>query len=80
MTDDPWTSPDPQPGDFDDILLSLAAEDVTEQPGEAHASLRVLVSVEGDDAELLQRIARDRGTSPHDVVAALLRDADSRAA
>jgi hypothetical protein len=39
-----------------------------------------LVSVEGEDAQRLERIAEARGKSPHDVVAELLRDADRSAA
>jgi hypothetical protein len=38
--------------------------------------LRILVSVEGDDAERLERIADARGQKPGDVVAELLRNAD----
>jgi hypothetical protein len=42
--------------------------------------LTILVSVEGDDARRLERIAEARGKKPGDVVAELLRDADLPAA
>lgn len=40
----------------------------------------ILVSVEGEDAPRLERIAEARGKTPRDVVAELLRDADRPAA
>ncbi|MGH2714058.1 MAG: hypothetical protein ACRDM7_09285 [Thermoleophilaceae bacterium] len=36
----------------------------------------ILVSVEGEDAERLQRLSEQRGKTSADVVADLLRDAD----
>lgn len=48
--------------------------------GDAAASIRILVSVEGDDARRLERIAQSRGTTPHELVAELLPDADRPAA
>jgi hypothetical protein len=42
--------------------------------------LRILISVEGEDVQRLERIARARGKAPGDVVAELLRDADRSAA
>lgn len=53
---------------------------VERHDGNPEATLRILVSVEGDDARRLERIAEARGKSPHDVVAELLRDADRPAA
>jgi hypothetical protein len=44
------------------------------------ATLRIVVSVEGEDASRLARIAEARGQKPSDVVAELLRDADRPAA
>lgn len=76
MNPDPWTDPDPEPGDFDADLVSLAPELVTVQDGDASATLRILVSVEGEDASRLQRIAVAQGKQPGDVVAELLRAAD----
>jgi hypothetical protein len=44
------------------------------------AELRILVSVKGEDARRLERIAIERGKKPGDVVADLLREADHPAA
>lgn len=77
---DPWTADDPQPGDFDAILATIDPEDVERRDGDPTATLRILVSVEGDDARHLERLAATSGRSPHDVVAGLLRDADRPAA
>ena len=76
MSTDPWTTEDPQPGDFDALLDGATAEP---HAGDRDAVLRVLVSVEGEDARRLERMAQARGKSPHDVVAELLRDADRAA-
>lgn len=80
MTTDPWTNADPQPGDFDAVLATIDAEFVEQHPGDPEATLRILVSVDGDDAKRLQRLAETHGKTPHDVVAELLRDADRPAA
>jgi hypothetical protein len=80
VTGDPWTSDDPQPGDFDALLEDLSETDVVVREGDPEAHVRILVSVEGEDARRLQRISEARGQSPHDLVAELLRDADRPAA
>jgi hypothetical protein len=80
MNSDPWTDSDPEPGDFDADLASLAPELVTGRDGDPSATLRILVSVEGEDASRLQRIADAQGKKPGDVVAELLRAADRPAA
>jgi hypothetical protein len=80
MTSDPWTGDDPQPGDFDAVLETLQRDHVQYADGDPDARLRILVSVEGEDARRLERLAEARGRSPHEVVADLLRDADRPAA
>ena len=70
MAKDPWTHPDPQPGDFD-AELDRAQIDLHE--GNADAKLSILISVEGDDAKRLERIASERGQQPGEVVSELLR-------
>jgi len=80
MSTAPWTSEDPQPGDFDAVLATIESEYVERHEGDPNATLRILVSVEGEDARRLERIAEARGKTPHDVVAELLRDADRPAA
>jgi hypothetical protein len=80
MSPAPWTSEDPQPGDFDAVLETIETEYVERHQGDPTATLRILVSVEGEDARRLERIAEARGKTPHDLVADLLRDADRPAA
>jgi hypothetical protein len=80
MDKDPWTDPDPQPGDFDAELDRGNPDQVEIHAGDPDAKLTILISVEGDDAKRLERIARARGERPGEVVAELLRAADSRVA
>ncbi len=80
MSSDPWTADDPQPGDFDAVVASIDPSFVERHEGDPSATLRVLVSVEGEDVRRLERLAELSGASPHDVVAKLLRDADRPAA
>jgi hypothetical protein len=76
MSDDPWTSADPQPGDFDGDLTELDPRHVERRDGDPDAKLTILLSVEGEDAERLQRLSARRGKASADVVSDLLRDAD----
>lgn len=76
MTSNPWTDPDPQPGDFDADLAKLDPRYVEHHEGDPDAKLIVLVGVEGEDAKRLERIADARGQKAADVVAELLRDAE----
>ena len=55
MNKDPWTDRDPQPGDFDAELERVDASQVEVHEGNPDARLTILVSVEGDDAERLER-------------------------
>lgn len=80
MSKNPWTDPDPQPGDFDAELADIDPRYVESHAGNPDAKLRLLISVEGEDVVRLERIAHARGKSPGDVVAELLRDADRSAA
>jgi len=76
MSTDPWTSPEPTPGDFDAELATLDPRYVERHEGDKDAKLMILVGVEGEDAKRLERIAEARGKGTADVVADLLRDAD----
>lgn len=76
MTPNPWTDPDPQPGDFDGDLAELDPRYIEPHEGDPTAKLIVLVGVEGEDAKRLERIAQARGQKTADVVAELLRDAE----
>lgn len=71
---------DPQPGDFDEELAAIDPKNVqfVEHPKATGVSIQV--TVRGDDANRLDRLARDRGQRPGEVVADLLRDADPGAA
>ena len=61
MPSDPWTDSDPGRGDFDAELASIDPRYVETHGGDPDVRLRILVSVEGDDAERLERIADARG-------------------
>lgn len=80
MNSDPWTADDPQPGEFDAVLETIGADSVQYADGDPDARMRILVSVDGEDARRLERLAEARGRSPHDVVVDLLREADRPAA
>lgn len=77
MSGDPWTDPDPKPGDFDAVLTELDSRYVEHHAGDGDARLIVLVGVEGEDARRLERICEARGKKAADVVAELLHDADA---
>lgn len=73
MEKNPWSDLDPQPGDFDSDLDSAESRRIEIHPGNPDATLSILVSVEGDDAKRLERIASERGQQPGEVVSELLR-------
>lgn len=75
MVKDPWTDPDPQPGDFDAEIDRAQPGQIDLHEGNPGAKLTILVSVEGDDAKRLERIATERGQRPGEVVSQLLRGA-----
>jgi hypothetical protein len=80
MSKDPWTDPDPQPGDVDAELALLDEGAFEYREGDASATMRIVFSLEGEDASRLVRLAEAREQSPIDVVAELLRGADPPAA
>ena len=75
MAKDPWTDPDPQPGDFDAELEAMDPRDVQIVEAGSGAKVRLVVSVEGEEAALLKRLARERGQRIGEVVAELVRNA-----
>lgn len=79
MSNTPWTDLEPQPGDFDAELTTVDPRYVETHHGSPDAKLRILLTVDGEDAIRLQRIATERGQKLTDVVADLLRDADRSA-
>jgi hypothetical protein len=80
MSADPWTDPDPQPGDFDADLAKLDPRHIERHEGDPEARLIVLVGVEGEDAKRLERLAEARGKNAAAVVSELLREAERSAA
>ena len=80
MSESPWTDLDPQPGDFDADLATIDPRFVGAHRGDPDAKVRIVLSIEGEDAKRLQRISASRGEKPTDVIAELLRDADKPAA
>jgi hypothetical protein len=75
MAKDPWTDPDPQPGDFDADLMTIDPRYVEVHEGNPDAKLTIVVGIEDEDALRLQRLASARGQRPGEVVSSLLRDA-----
>jgi hypothetical protein len=78
MAKDPWTDPDPQPGDFDAYLESIDSRDpryVQVHEGNPDAKVKFVVNVEGEDATRLEQLALERGKDIDEVVADLVRDA-----
>jgi hypothetical protein len=80
MSTDPWTDPDPRPGDFDAELARLDPRYVERHDGDPDAKVVVVVGIEGEDAKRLERLAEARGKNVADVVAELVREADASAA
>jgi hypothetical protein len=80
MSANPWTTDDLRPGGFHVVLASIDPEYVERREGDPAAILRILVSIEGEDALSLEQIAKQLGKTPRDVMSDLLRDADRSAA
>ncbi len=75
MTKDPWTDPDPQPGDFDADLAAIDPRFIEAHEANPDAKLTIVVGIEDEDAEQLQRLAVARGQRPGEVISSLLRSA-----
>lgn len=80
MSESPWTDLEPKPGAFDADLATIDPRFREVQPGRPDARLCIVVSIEGEDAERLERMSADRGVRPGAVIADLLREADRSAA
>lgn len=80
MSKTPWTSDDPQPGDFDPEPEDLDPRLIERLAPNPDATVRIVVALEGEDAERLERIAIARGEKPREVISDLLRGADRPAA
>jgi len=79
MTKNPWTDPDPQPGDFDDFLKSIDPRDpryVQVHEGNPDAKVTVLpAGISDEDAKRLVELAVERRRSVGEVLAELVRNA-----
>jgi hypothetical protein len=80
MTPTHWTDLEPQPGDFDADLATIDPRFVGAHRGNPNAKVRIVVSIEGEDARRLQRLSAARGENPTQLIAELLREADKPAA
>jgi len=80
MTPTPWTDLEPQPGDFDTHLATIDPRFVETHRGNPNARVRIVVSIEGEDARRLQRLSAARAEKPTELIAELLREADKPAA
>lgn len=80
MSASPWTSDDPQPGDFDDVIDSIDPALIEDHPGNPDVTVRLVVDLDGRDADRLSRIAVRRGESTRQVISELIRDAEQSAA
>jgi hypothetical protein len=68
------------PGDFDQELDELDTGDVDTAEPSRDRRLVLQLTLEGDDAAALQRIADNQGEKPGEVVRSLIRDASDKAA
>jgi hypothetical protein len=75
MSENPWTDPDPQPGDFDADLAAIDPRDVQVVEAGSGGRVTIVVSVEGDEAKRLEQIAAEQGKGVDEVVADLVRNA-----
>jgi hypothetical protein len=73
MPKDPWTDPDPQPGDFDEFVSTMDPRDIQVHEGNPSSKLTIVVNVQGEDASLLQRIATEREQGMDEVISDLVR-------
>jgi hypothetical protein len=80
MSESPWTAPEPERGDFDAELETIDPRYINAHRGNPNAKVRVVVSIEGEDAKRLQRVSAARGETPGELIAELLREADRSAA
>ncbi|HWW66904.1 MAG TPA: hypothetical protein VNY83_02880 [Solirubrobacterales bacterium] len=75
MAKNPWTDPDPQPGDFDAEIDAMDPRDIQVNEGNPDAEVIVLPGMDADDARRLAELAVERGKSIREVLAELVRNA-----
>jgi hypothetical protein len=64
--------------DFDADLQTIDARFIDAHRGDPDAKVRVVVSIEGEDAKRLQRVSAARGETPGELIAELLREATAQ--
>lgn len=79
MSKDPWTDPDPQPGDFDEFLASIDPRDPryvqVVEAGNGAKVTHLPAGMDADDARRLAELAVERGKTMGEVLAELVRNA-----
>lgn len=79
MSKDPWTDPDPQPGDFDEFLASIDPRDPryvqVVEPGNGAKVTRLPAGMDEDDVRRLAALAVERGKTIGEVLVELVRNA-----
>jgi hypothetical protein len=80
MTKDPWTDPDPQPGDFDADIRAMDPSDIEVHEGNPDAKVTIVSNATGEEAKRLERIALETDPPLDDVLADLRRAAKRPAA
>ena len=75
MVRDPWTDPDPQPGDFDAEIDAMDPRDIVFQEGNPDAEVIVLPGLNDEDTKRLVELAVERGKSISEVLVELVRNA-----
>jgi hypothetical protein len=76
MSESRWTDLEPEPGDFDTELATINPRFVHAHHGHPDTTVRIVVSIEGEDATRLQRVSAARGETPSQLITQLLREAD----
>jgi hypothetical protein len=75
MSKNPWTDPDPRPGDFDAEIEAMDPRDIRHHPGNPDAEVIVLPGLNDADTKRLVELAVERGKSVREVLAELVRNA-----
>jgi hypothetical protein len=80
MTNDPWTDPDPQPGDFDEFMRTVDPSEIQVVEAGSSAKVTIVSEATGEKAARLERIALETDPPLKDVLADLRRAARRSAA
>ena len=75
MSNEPWTDPDPQPGDFDAEVEAMDPRDIQHHPGNPDAEVIVLPGLGVEDTKRLVELSVERGKSVREILAELVRNA-----